>query len=207
VKATNQTGSSSYSNVSSATTLSVPNAPSGLTATAISTTQINLAWADNSTNETNFIVERSLTSSFSSITSFTLPANQTALSDTGLGAGTYYYRVKATNENGSSAYSNTATASVSPLAAPTNLSATSTGNKRRPAISLNWTDNANNETSFVIERSTDNTTFTQAATVGANTTSYRDPAVTTSKRYYYRIKAINALGDSGCSNTASAVTP
>src|SRR5205807_101467 len=38
---------------------SAPAAPSGLTAVAASTSQINLSWTDNSTNETGFLVERS----------------------------------------------------------------------------------------------------------------------------------------------------
>src|SRR5262249_37711490 len=36
-----------------------PTAPSGLGATAASSTQVNLAWLDNSNNETGFKVERS----------------------------------------------------------------------------------------------------------------------------------------------------
>src|SRR5438093_282810 len=34
-------------------------APTGLTATAVSSTQINLAWTDNAGNETSYVVERS----------------------------------------------------------------------------------------------------------------------------------------------------
>src|SRR5439155_21882870 len=91
---------------SGATSVTVPNAPSGLGATAISWSQINLNWTDNSTNETNFIVERALTSTFSSITSFSLPAGTTSFSDTGLAAGTnYYYLLKANNRAGNSPYS------------------------------------------------------------------------------------------------------
>src|SRR5262249_49515923 len=50
-------------------------------------------------------------SAFSSITSFTVSANSTSLSDSNLAAGTtYYYRVKATNAAGSSNYSNVSNA-------------------------------------------------------------------------------------------------
>jgi hypothetical protein len=207
VKAVNQAGSSNYSNVVNATTLSAPKAPSGLAATPISTTQINLSWTDNSNNEVNFVLERSLTSGFASVTSTLLPADQTTFSDVSLESTTYYYRVKAVNANGSSTYSNTASASTTTPSAPTALSASPSGNRQHPGISLKWTDNANNETSFVIERSTDNFTFSVVATVGTNTTSYKDSAVTNSKLYYYRVKAMNTLGESGYSNTASAKTP
>ena len=57
---------SDYSNTASATTQSavtIPNAPSSLTATAASSSQINLAWTDNSTNETGFKVERATSAS------------------------------------------------------------------------------------------------------------------------------------------------
>ncbi len=97
----------------------VPYAPSGFGATAVSASQINLTWTDNSTDETNFIVERALTSAFSSITSFTLPAGTTSSSDTGLAAGTtYYYRVKANNGAGSSPYSNVASATTQVASPP-----------------------------------------------------------------------------------------
>ena len=87
-----------------------PAAPSNLTATTVSATQINLAWTDNSSDETNFVVDRKQgTGSYSVIA--TLPANTTTYPNTGLAKNTSYtYRVKATNANGSSAYSNEATA-------------------------------------------------------------------------------------------------
>lgn len=87
-----------------------PAAPSNLTATAVSTSQINLAWTDNSSDEANFVVERKKgTGSYSVIV--TLPANTTSYQNTGLTKNTTYtYRVKATNAYGSSAYSNEASA-------------------------------------------------------------------------------------------------
>src|SRR4029077_15043161 len=61
VRATNLGGDSAYSNTASATTQAtqtVPAAPSNLTATAVSTSQVNLSWTDNSNNETGFKIER-----------------------------------------------------------------------------------------------------------------------------------------------------
>ena len=89
------------------------NAPSGLTATAASTSQINLAWTDNSSNESNFVIQRATNSSFTSPTAITVAANATSYQDTGLSASTtYYYRVQATNSSTSSSYSNTANATT-----------------------------------------------------------------------------------------------
>lgn len=89
-----------------------PNAPSNLTASAVSSSQINLAWSDNSSNEDNFRIERSTDgSTWSSLT--TLSANVISYSNTGLAPNArYYYRVRASNAGGNSAYSNTANATT-----------------------------------------------------------------------------------------------
>ena len=91
-----------------------PASPSGLVATPISSSQINLAWLDNSTNESSFRIERSLNNvNFSQIA--TMGANATTYSDTGLDAGTtYYYRVQASNAGGDSSYSIVASATTIP---------------------------------------------------------------------------------------------
>lgn len=84
--------------------------PSNLTAQAVSTTQINIAWTDNATNEANYVVERKKgTGSYAVVA--TLSADTTAFNNTGLSKNTTYtYRVKATNGGGDSAYSNEASA-------------------------------------------------------------------------------------------------
>ena len=67
----------------------VPVAPSNLTATAVSSSQINLAWTDNSSNETLFKIERSTDgTNFSQIA--TVGSNVTSYSNTGLTASTLY---------------------------------------------------------------------------------------------------------------------
>ena len=74
-------------------------------------------------------------------------------------------------------------------------------------INLTWKDNSNDETGFKIERSPNGTSiWTQIATVGANVTSYQNTGLTASTTYYYRVRAYNANGDSGYSNTANATT-
>jgi hypothetical protein len=92
----------------------LPADPSGLVATAVSASEINLSWTDNANYEAAYVVERSLDGStgWTELTP-TLAADTTSYSDTGLSEGTtYHYRVKATNANGSSGYSNTANATT-----------------------------------------------------------------------------------------------
>jgi len=83
-----------------------------LTATAVSSSQINLSWTDNSGNETGFLIERCTgnnCTNFAQINS--VGANVTSYPDTGLTNNTFYrYRVRAFNGSGNSAYSNIAKA-------------------------------------------------------------------------------------------------
>ena len=78
-----------------------PTTPATFTASASGMT-VSLAWTDNSTNETGFKVLRkdTLTGSFSTV--ITTAADATSYSDTVTAAGTYKYRVSATNDYGDS---------------------------------------------------------------------------------------------------------
>src|SRR5436190_5623060 len=93
-------------------TPAVPNAPSNLVATAVSSTRINLTWQDNSNNETKFQIWRKVAGgTFSKLV--TVNANVTSYADTGLTpATTYKYKVRAKNTSGYSPFSNIATATT-----------------------------------------------------------------------------------------------
>jgi len=92
----------------------VPTAPSNLTATAVSTSQINLSWADNSGNESGFRIERCKGTNCSNFAEIaTVGVDATTFSNTGLTKNTTYrYRVRAYNAGGNSGYSNTASATT-----------------------------------------------------------------------------------------------
>jgi hypothetical protein len=90
----------------------VPAAPGNLTATAASSSQINVTWQDNAANEDGFRIERCTGSNCTNFAQISqVGANVTSFQNTGLSAcTTYTYRVQAFNTAGNSGYSNTASA-------------------------------------------------------------------------------------------------
>jgi hypothetical protein len=207
VSAYNSIGSSGYSNTASATTLGLPPAaPSGLTATAVSDSAIDLAWIDNSDNETGFTVERSPNGTDSWQEIATVSDNSTAYFDTGLGSGTiYFYRVAAYNTNGTSGYTAPAGATTEevPPDSPTGLNAAASSYTQ---IDLSWQDNSGNETGFTVERSDDGGSWSAIASLPGNSTGYSDNTVSPGTTYYYRVFAYNSAGPSSYSNTAVGTT-
>jgi hypothetical protein len=94
---------------------------------------------------------------------------------------------------------------------PTNVnftnSVTTTGASPSSSLTVNWNDNATNETNYVVERSTNGTNFTVIATLGANATSYNEVGLTPDTQYYYRVKATNASESSVYTSNTSVTTP
>ena len=112
VRANNVSLESAYSNEASATTLLA--APSALSASAASSSQINLSWTDNSSNESGFYIERASASGGPYTQIGTADASATSYQDKSLAADTtYYYQVRAYNSNTNSTYSNEAFAKTS----------------------------------------------------------------------------------------------
>ena len=198
---------------------SIPTAPSGLVLTAKSSTQIDVQWTDNSSDELAFRVERAFSNAgpFSPGTgpgafSFykNVGSNITTYSDTGLSPNTtYYYRVSAGNTAGYSAPSvvvsiKTPNAAAAPPAPPSNLTATATA---ASLVTLSWQDNSNNEDNFVLERSSDGgTTFRLVVYAGSNITSYQDINLIEMTTYIYRVRAVNSAGASTNSANTSVTT-
>ncbi len=111
VFAYNASGDSNSSNEATVTTpaLTIPAAPSGLQATAISATQVRLNWIDNSYNEDGFKVERKTGAGGTWEQIGVVAENSGVFIDSGLSElTTYYYRVRAFNLAGNSDYSNEA---------------------------------------------------------------------------------------------------
>jgi hypothetical protein len=95
------------------------------------------------------------------------------------------------------------------IAAPTNLTGSAVvKNKKTATVTLNWTDNADNETGFLVQRAY-NAGFTSGVvntTVGAGVTTFTQD-VARGTIFYYRVHAFNATAQSGWSNTATVTTP
>jgi hypothetical protein len=186
---------------------SAPAAPSGLTATATSSTLIQLAWSDNSGNESGFRIERAVNGGgFATLAS--TAAGATSYSNSGLTGGTAYtYRVRAFNAAGESdptVDAGATTPAPQPPAAPQSLTATAVSSTQ---INLAWADQSGNETGFKVERSTDGVSFTQVATTGANVAAYGATGLAAGTTYHFRVRAYNGDGNSAYTNSAVAATP
>jgi len=172
-------------------------APTGLVASAVSQSQISLGWNAVS-GASGYRVERSADGS----TGWLSVATPTAAgyTDGGLTAGTaYFYRVFATNSSGASPASSVVSATTVP-ATPAGLSATA-GSAND--IMLQWSDVAG-EVGFLLERSTDDTTWGTLANLGAGVLNYTDTGLTAGSTYFYRISAVGTGGSSPPSAPASA---
>ncbi len=74
------------------------------------------------------------------------------------------------------------------------------------SIGLKWTDTANNETGFSLERSLNGVSFTPVLGTGIDITNATNSGLISGTTYYYRVAATNASGASGYSNTNSVTT-
>lgn len=210
LRATNAGGRSEYSEVATVTTPPSPHAPpTELSLRTISSTEIAVTWVDRAGNESGFQIERCMGVNCSDYRQVSSTASNTiSYQDGGLNPGTSYaYRVRATNEGGSSTYSNSATATTFPLPPPAPLNLVA-GSVSQSEINLTWLDNAATETGFEVLRCQGGgcTAFSVIATVGANVTSFRSTGLSRRTTYSYQIRAVNQSGKSPVSNTATAAT-
>ena len=208
LRAYNNGGDSGYSAIAAGTTLmTVPAAPSGLAASVVSASQINLSWHNNATNAQGFLIERETGASGTWTQIATVTAATTTYQDTSLAANTSYsYRLRAYNNGGDSGYSAIATSTtlMTVPAAPSGLVASVISSSQ---INLSWQNNAANAQGVLIEREIGTSgAWTQIASVAAGTTSYQNTSLAASTAYSYRVRAYNNGGDSAYSLSAAATT-
>ena len=187
-------------NSTTTTITTVPFPPTDLTATVVSTTQVNLTWVDKSTNEVGFKVERkTATTNFALIA--TLGADITSYSDNGLTPNTaYIYRVYSYNSVGPSpTYSNEVTAttiglpilSTNAVSNLTDISAisggiiTNDGGSVITARGVVWST-TQNPTISLITKTTDGT--------GSGTFISKITGLSTGTKYFIKSYATNSSG-------------
>jgi len=183
--------------VNRSTTYTAPPVPAGLTASVVSSSQINLTW-NASTYATSYTVQRS---SNNGATWTTFTTTGTTYTNTGLTANTpYLFRVMATNSGSSSAYTPNLSATTK-LATPTGLNANVVSSSR---INLTW-NAVVGATSYTVQRSTNGTTWTTLSTTVVGT-SYASTSLATNTKYYYQVMATNSSNTSAYSTNVNATT-
>jgi hypothetical protein len=222
VVARNEVGDSEASESVSATPRTVPGAPTALAVavapvTGVGSGQVRLTWAAPSSTGgaplTGWIVQRSTNGVAWTTVTAALPSSARSYTAIGLANGTrYYFRVIASNAAGNGAASSSistvprwtpsAVAVATPAVAPT--SGVGSGQVR-----LSWTvptDTGGSPiTGFVVQRSTNQTTWTTAASVTASMRTYTATGLTNGTRYYFRVIGRNAVGNGPASATVSAI--
>ena len=200
-----------------------PSAPTGLSASAASPSQISLSWvapAAPAGCSLSYSVFRSTASGFvpSSSNQIATGITATSFADSGLAAATtYFYVVEATDTAGASPGSNAASAttqsggnqcsSAPPAAA--GLTATAASSTQ---INLAWqpvTPPANCSVTYNVFRSSSNG-FTPSSSnqiaSGVGATSFSDAGLASATTFYYLVEATDAAGTSAPSNQAAATT-
>ena len=203
----NDGGDSPASNV---TSVFFPfNAPTNLVAQSSSSSRIDLIWDDNSLVETGYRIERkSGNANFETLS--TTDAGVSAFSDeTAIVDVAYTYRVVGVFEGGESNATNEASATTTSDEtkpnAPTGVVATAIDFDQ---IHLAWTDNADNESGFRIERKMGaEGEYSFVGNVPGDVTSYTDKGLLPETEYFYRISSyVNGAQSSDQSDEVSATT-
>jgi fibronectin type 3 domain-containing protein len=191
-------------------TPTAPSAPQNLQATA-GNAQVSLSWttpsSDGGSAITSYTINRGTSQGgeafLASVSGSTLSYTDNAVSN----GVTYYYTVTATNYAGTSPSSNevsaTPTGPATAPSAPQNLQATA-GNAQ---VSLSWqapsSDGGSAINNYNIYRSTSTGTETLLTTVG-NVLTYTDTGLINGQQYFYKVSAVNGVGEGSQSSEASA---
>jgi len=207
VRGVNAVGFSPFSNEFSivVTPFMSPNAPTALTATTVSGSQIDTQWVAPVGGDppTSYVLQRKHVGFTGFVTVATIPVPTIYYNNTGLLSGnTYEFRVRADNGAGSSAYSNIASATTYTVpSAPQTLNAITFNNVQ---IDLTWASPAyvgGGITTYSIYRETPvGGGFAFIANVSGITLSYNDLGLTQNTVYNYRISATNLVGTGVYSN-------
>ncbi len=165
-----------------------PAAPTDLAGT-VNGTAVTLNWTDTSDNELGFIVFRKGAKGKMTLIGRVDP-NVTTYTDTTAPESAEQYIVMGYNQGGNSRPSNLVNVQIPSLVqviAPRQLKSKALSTT---SILVSWDKDYGATNGYIIERSTDGTTFTQVGTKPAGTKSFTDTGLTLGTKYYYRITAV-----------------
>jgi len=195
---------------SAGTPLTAPGAPTGLSASASGST-VSLSWRAPSSggSPSGYLVEAGSAPGLANLATFATGSTATSFSTGGIGAGTYYLRVKAKNAAGTSVASNESLLVVgsgacsSAPGAPAEFTTSVSGS----TVTLRWNAASGNPTTYVVEAGSGPGLSDLAnSDLGSPATSYVASGVGRGT-YYVRMRAKNACGVGPVSNEAIVVVP
>jgi len=215
-------------------------APSGLTA-SVSGTNVALNWTDASSGETGYVVQRApvtitnagaqAVGNYATITSLSADAN--TLTNNGVAAGLYAYKVYAVNGATNGAAATVYAYNGAALSTPVAPSASTLANRTTNSIKVAWTASTpatNAITGYVVQRCDNSQSYALASptaaaqslamavcnapgatwtnlttTTGgsAGVVNYNNNGLSGKKIYVYRVIAVNALTGAFSANSAS----
>ncbi|HUU28405.1 MAG TPA: SUMF1/EgtB/PvdO family nonheme iron enzyme, partial [archaeon] len=161
-----------------------------------------LSWSSVS-GANSYTIEEATDSSFTGVSTQTVTGTSQSFSHSVSSATTYYYRVKTNTATGSSGWSNAEDIIVNTLGVPA-VSDPGISVASGAGYTVSWSS-VTGAVSYTIEEAT-NSSFSGATsqTVSGTSQSF-SRIVSTATTYYYRVKANNAYGSSGWSNTVDII--
>jgi hypothetical protein len=195
---------------------SLPPPPANGPVIALNPTSINLASPDRTTPVVQTVsVTNSGTGTLTAVNVLGAPSwltvavsgsgNNQTLANTanpaGLASGAYTATITVTGGGASNSVNYTVTFNVgTTVNAPSALSAAAGAGA---SVNLSWTDNANNENGFSVERRQGGGAWQRIGGASANASSYTDAGPLAYGTYGYRVRAFAGADSSGWSNVAS----
>src|SRR5262245_5136104 len=186
-----------------------PGAPANFTASASGST-VTLTWSAPTTggSPTAYIIEAGSAPGLANLANFSTGNTATTFSASGVGAGSYYVRVRATNAAGTSSPSNESLLVVGGgcTAAPPAPTGFANTFKSNGTVTFVWNASANATTYIIEAGSTPGATNLANANLGSSATTATFNGVGNGV-YYVRLRAQNACGTSGVSNEVTLILP
>ena len=183
-----------------------PASPSDLVATVVSATRIDLAWTDNSSDETSFELDRHSATEPDFVKLADLPAGAISYQDTTVVENRlYYYRLRAVAEGLASAYT-TAVEAQTPSAgtppAPTGLTVTDV---TTTTARLAWSGGSGSEDGYRLQQ-LQGVSFVTIQDLGASATTGEITGLVPDDLHEFRLLAFNEAGESAPSATTRLFT-